>query len=363
MIASVTFALILSQSPAEAVRLRFEEIFKASTLPGLSACVILKDGTTLTMAAGFADEYKDEPLTSEHRFLAGSTGKTFFAALAMQLEKEGAFKLTDRLSEFLGKQTWYSRLPNATEVTLEQLMRHQSGIPEHLDNPAFAEALKKDPLKVWSPDALVEYSLDKPALFKAGEGWSYSDTNYILLAMAIEAKTGRKCYDMIKERFLSGLPSTEPSVKAAYPKFANGNHASALLIEQGWAMKNGKLKVNPQLEWAGGGYITNPRDLATWIRRLVSGDALDKATRERMQLAVPSRTGRNHEYAFGLMIRPSEVGKSYGHGGWYPGYVTDVQHFPDLGVTVCVMTNTDDFAAFKMNYQLLCVELAKAAKG
>ncbi len=81
-----------------------------------------------------------------------------------------------------------------------------------------------------------------------------------------------------------------------------------------------------------------------------------------MKKSVPAKTGRGHEYGYGLMVRPSEIGLSYGHGGWYPGYITDVQHFVDSGITVCIQANTDDGRAFVRNYQQFCVELAKAAK-
>lgn len=363
MLASLAFVVLTQSSPTEKVKARLDELFAASTLPGLSACVITKDGTVITLAKGHSDEAKVVAMTPAHRFLAGSTGKTFFAALAMQLEREGVIDLSAKLSTHLGKEPWFSRLPNHDAVTLTQLMHHQSGIPEHLDNPDFAPAVLKDPMRSWSALELVAYSLDKPALFKPGEGWSYSDTNYILLAMAIEKKTGKTAYGMIKERFIEelGLTSTEPSINTEYMKLANGFHSSAALFAKGWSLHGTKLVVNPQFEWAGGGFVTNPRDLAVWIRSLVSGDVLDTETRTKMQNAVPAKTGRGHEYAYGLMVRPSELGKSYGHGGWYPGYITDVQHFPDLGVTVCVMANTDDMAAFKMDYQRYCVELAKAS--
>jgi D-alanyl-D-alanine carboxypeptidase len=359
----VLHLLVAFLLPSDPVEERFQALFKASELPGLSVCVIAKDGTSREFAAGFADEAKQIALTPKHRFLAGSTGKTFFAALAMQLEGEGVIDLGSRLAEHLGSQAWYTRLPNRDTVTLAQLMRHQSGIPEHLDNPAWMEKVLKDPLKTWTPTECVEFSLDRDPLFAPGEGWSYSDTNYILLAMAIEAKTKKDAYAMIGERYLSklGLKSTEPSTKIEYTDFASGNHANGLLFPAGWSVKDGKLTITPQFEWAGGGFVTNPRDLAHWVRALMDGKVLDAKTLEKMNQSVAARTGRGHEYGYGLQVRPSDLGKSFGHSGWYPGYITDVQHFPELGVTVCVMANTDAMAAFKTNYQSYCVELAKAA--
>ena len=58
--------------------------------------------------------------------LAGSVGKTFVAAVALQLIKEGKFALDDKISKYLGKEEWFSRLPNSSEITIRQLMSHTS---------------------------------------------------------------------------------------------------------------------------------------------------------------------------------------------------------------------------------------------
>lgn len=49
------------------------------------------------------------------RMLAGSVGKTFAAATALQLVKEGKIGLDDRIEKYLGREPWFSRLPNATD--------------------------------------------------------------------------------------------------------------------------------------------------------------------------------------------------------------------------------------------------------
>lgn len=96
---------------------------------------------------------------------------------------------------------------------------------------------------------------------------------------------------------------------------------------------------------------------------LLTGNVLPMSAVDQMKTGVPARTGRDHQYGLGLMIRPTELGTSYGHSGYMPGYVTDVQHFPNYGMTVAFQMNTDNVRALRMNYQLVVVELAKAALG
>jgi hypothetical protein len=65
-----------------------------------------------------ADRDAKTPLTGDHLFLAGSTGKTFFAALALQLIEEGRLDLEAPIAGYLGSKPWFARLPNAQDVTV-----------------------------------------------------------------------------------------------------------------------------------------------------------------------------------------------------------------------------------------------------
>jgi len=201
--------------------------------------------------------------------------------------------------------------------------------------------------------------------FAPGKGWSYADTNFILLTMAVEKASGKGAYEVIKETQLVplGLTMTEPSVTRRFENLADGRYAARSPFGQGWSLVDGQLKLNPQFEWAGGGFVSSPRDLARFTHDLLTGNVLPMSAVEEMMVGVPARTGRNHEYGLGLMIRPSALGRSYGHAGYMPGYITDVQHFPDFGITASFQMNTDDARALGMNYQSVVVELAKAALG
>ena len=69
-------------------------------------------------------------------------------------------------------------------------MTHTSGVMRYEFKPAFNEDLSDQPDKTWRPEELLSYVLDEVPSFSAGEGWEYSDTNFILLGMIIEEVTG-----------------------------------------------------------------------------------------------------------------------------------------------------------------------------
>ena len=91
----------------------------------------------------------------------------------------------------------------------------------------------------------------------------------------------------------------------------------------GAMVKNGQLVFNPQFEWAGGGFVSNAADLANWSKELYHLQIISEENRQEMQKGVPAATGKDHLYGLGLQIRPGgSLGTSYGHSGWFPGYIT-----------------------------------------
>jgi hypothetical protein len=128
-----------------------------------------------------------------------------------------------------------------------------------------------------SYDYLLTFILGKKALFPAGSGFSYADTNYILLAMIEEKAAGHAMYDEVATRFLSPLKleHTTPANKNLDPAVHGFNDGKPVV-------KRGKLIMNPQWEWAGGGFWSTPLDLAKWASALYGGNVLKKTTLDEM---------------------------------------------------------------------------------
>src|ERR1044072_3565976 len=191
-----------------AIQLKLEEWHKAGSFPGATLRVVLADGESFGLAVGFSDRETKRALLPTDRMLAGSVGKTFAAATALQLIKEGRIRLDDKIEKYLGNEPWFSRLPNAKDITVRQLMNHTSGLVRYEFKEQFTKDLTANPEKVWKPAELVAYLLAEKAPFEAGKGWDYSDTNYSSLGMIIEKVTGRKFYDEANRRLLKRLKLT-----------------------------------------------------------------------------------------------------------------------------------------------------------
>ncbi len=83
-----------------------------------------------------------------------------------------------------------------------------SGIAPYTTSDVFQQQLFADPLKVWTPQELVAFEQGQPAEFAPGEGWQYSNTNYVLLGMVIEQVTGQSIADVFQERLFGPLGMT-----------------------------------------------------------------------------------------------------------------------------------------------------------
>lgn len=317
--------------------------------PGATAAITLPNGTVLTAATGLADIEHARSMTTETPMLAASIGKTFVAATVLALESDGYLSRADLLSDHLSDRPWFEDLPNAQKITIQQLLQHSSGLPDHVHLQAFQSAwpeLATNDATV-SPERLIGFVKGMDPLFEAGKGWAYSDTGYILLGMLIQAVTGETWSEVVRARFIDPLNLSRTSLanRPDLPGLAVGyvapDNPFGLPIRT--ADKAGRLLWNPAIEGAGGGFASTSQDLALWGHLLFGGDAMKKSYLVRMLESVPvSADTHGIRYGAGVAIyAETPRGPVYGHGGWIPGYVSSLRHYDDYGVTVVFQINTD----------------------
>lgn len=363
------YSLSYGQSPRrieQQVQAKLDSFQKAFGFPGVTCAIILPGGKTIAAASGVADSLKQTPMRPNHRMLAGSIGKTFFAAAAMVLAEKGVYNLDDKIDTYIGDEPWFSRLPNAHTITMRMLLNHTSGIEEYYELGNFMQRLKNNPEKTWSPLETMAYIFDRKPLFAAGEGWGYADANYLVLGFILEKITGKKMYDLANTYALKPfkLTATEPSLKMSYNRFATGYSAETSPFPfHGAMVRDGKLVFHPQFEWTGGGFVSNAADLAKWMKALYRYQFISEASREQMRKGVAANTGKEHQYGLGLQIRPSaDFGWSYGHSGWFPGYVSDAAYFPDVDLSVAFQFNTDNGQRLKKQTYSYMIEIMRLVK-
>jgi D-alanyl-D-alanine carboxypeptidase len=347
------------------VQTYLDSLTEHSAFPGLTLGLALPDGSSLGFAAGWSDTTAHREMRPSDRMLQGSVGKTYFGAVALDLAAQGLLPLDSRLSEYLGDEPWYDGLPNGEDVTIRQLMSHTSGIVRYEFNPQFLEDLTADPMRTWTPAERVAYLDGMEPPFAAGEGWDYSDTNFILVAMAVEVVTGRQMYDDIRQRLLEplGLLNTVASDRPEVPGIANGYAGP----QNGFGafdatVRNGRLVFNPQFEWAGGGFASTTEDLALWTQHVQEGRAFSPSILEDFRAGTPAPLGPEASYGLGVIMMELPAGTAWGHSGFMPGYRTEAYYFPEYEFALALQINTSDGGAFERSPLRILNEVAEMVK-
>ncbi|MCB9898477.1 MAG: beta-lactamase family protein [Planctomycetes bacterium] len=360
-------------SPREAsdarIVARFDAILDALLargLPGASCAVVLPDGRVLAAARGLADADTGRALTPSDRMLSGSVGKTYFVALFAEQIAAGRIAPDVPVSDQLpaDQRALLARLPNGPAVTPRQLLRHRSGLPRYVYAPGFFPALVAEPDRVWTGWDRLAWVFDREPLFAPDADFLYSDTNYVLLGVLLEAVTGRPCVDLVRERLLEplGLRDTLPTDTRHVPGVAQGHVVAGLPL--GFPARtraDDAFVFDVQFEWTGGGFASTPSDLARWARLLWGGHtALVPDAGVLLDAGPAPELGADVRYGWATMLRDTPQGPLWGHDGFMPGYLASTGWLPRHELAFAFQTNTDDAAALGRRPSDVLLELADA---
>lgn len=100
-------ALTYAQVDPVKVKSLVDSLRIAGNLPGLSISIITEENAPLNFSSGFSDKEANTSLKPSDRFLQGSVGKTYVAAVALKLVEAGKLKLEEKVSTYLGHYNWF----------------------------------------------------------------------------------------------------------------------------------------------------------------------------------------------------------------------------------------------------------------
>jgi D-alanyl-D-alanine carboxypeptidase len=276
--------------------------------------------------AGVADlDRPGERRAGEHVRI-GSMTKTFTAVTLLKLEAEGRLSIDDSVERWLPGLLDHNGYDGAG-ITIRQLLNHTSGVFDILGDRDFVSryvgpSFFDHRYDTWTPLQLVEIATSHPPLFDPGAGWSYSNTNYILAGMVIEAASGESYADAVDSRILRPLHLRRTVVPGGSPTLPQP-HAQAyshLFVDASEAPIYNVTEFNPSLAWAAGDIISTTRDLNVFFRELLSGRLLPP--RQQRELLTTVDTGRGYRYGLGVQTYELPCGTYWGNDGDIFGSVT-----------------------------------------
>lgn len=280
------------------------------------AIVQNRSGTT-HYTSGRAILRPARPIRVTDRLRVASITKTFVAAVVLQLVGERRLSLDENVTRWLP-----GVLPTGHTATVRQLLNHTSGIPDFPDEPTFARFREDVRLFVPAREA-VAIATAAPSLFGPGDGWSYSNTGYEVLGLLIERLTGDPIAKVLSERILVPLRLDDTSFEPRPGRPRALAHGYALpgsdLAQAAVRPRDVTDAVNPGAS-ASGALVSTIGDVARFYHALFSGELLPKELLAEMMKTVP--TGGPNQQGLGVFRYPVSCGSAWGHGGFFPGYVT-----------------------------------------
>ncbi len=290
-------------------------------VPGLLVSIDRPGAEAAHAAAGSSDLDAGAPLGTCQLTRAGSVNKVVNAVVVLQLAHEGALGLDQPLRELLPADTLRG-LPNADRATVRQALRHSTGIPDWIDSLGFQTASLDDLERDWAADELLTFARHMPAAFEPDADVGYSNTNALLLGLAVERLTGRRLADVYAERVFEplGLAATRfaapdptpPELVRGYVDLRNDGHVVDATTYNGWDVH------------ADGGLLSNPAELTTLLRAAVDGTLVPEPERTAM---LEVRRPRSPDPAFypvahglGVFRADTPTGRWWFHSGDAVGY-------------------------------------------
>lgn len=265
------------------------------------------------------------PATTDMHHITGNITTGMLTTVLLQLVDDGTLAVDDKLS------TWFPEMPSADAITLDMLARNTSGYAHYPSNPDFRKAFYADPFRTFTPEELVQYALSEPLAFPPGTGWSFADTNLLILQMVIEKATGRPMGELIQEGVLDPLGMRNTTLATTADKLEPVLH--------GYTDERGVWEDatfwNPQWTQYAGGLASNQDDLRRFIEAAGSG-LLVSAESHEAQLS-PQTVGlgpftASFYYAMGIGVTNGWVFVNPSLNGYSAGVAT----MPDKEITVVV---------------------------
>ena len=320
-----------SSSPAASAAAAIDRIIAApidaGKVAGASVAVARRGETIVAKSYGSADLELEVPMPADASFEIGSVTKQFTAAAILLLAERGKLSVDDEVTKFLPQYPTHGQ-----RITVRHLLTHTSGIKGYTELPEFGDLMKlKKPR-----ETLVALFGDKPLDFAPGEALVYNNSAYFLLGLIIEKVSGQSYADFVK----ANLFDTVGMAHSYYCSESAVHHHHA----HGYDTENGTLVlkgyINHTWPYSAGSLCSTASDLSAWLAALHGRRVLNADSYRAMTTPAVLADGTRTRYGFGLGIADIGGRRAIAHGGGINGFLSEVEYFPDSGLSIVVLLNT-----------------------
>jgi CubicO group peptidase (beta-lactamase class C family) len=329
----------------DAIDRHLEAQLKELNLPGVSLVIVEGDQIVHQKSFGIASPDGKSP-TPQTPYVIASLTKSFTAAAVMQLVEAGKVDLDAPLQRYL---PWFRVAdPQAsTQITVRHLLNQSSGFSQTAGWICLQDFDNSPDASERQARALATYRLTRPV----GSEFEYSNVNYNLLGLLIEATSGESYADYIQKHIFTPLDMRHSYTSKAAAR-QNGL-GSGYQLWFGFPLAVPDLPV-PAGSLASGQLISSSEDIGHYLIAQLNGGRYGNK-----QILSPASIAEMHrpavkagdmgieigDYGMGWFIEKSGQGTRIWHNGTAPDYYAYMALLPEQGRALAILVNGNHLAS------------------
>ena len=298
---------------ADIIRQKVREGFNGNVLIAPKGLVLYKN----CFGLGHFERGQRDTLVEDSKFQLASLSKTFTAVGTLKLIELGKLSLDDSIQKFYPDFPYHG-------ISVRELLSHRSGLPNYAY--AFDDSMKVNFYKREKPypsNATIMhwFATVKPTPQRyniPGRGFSYSNTNYMVLASIIEKVTKQSFESYINKTIFEPLGMHDTFVATTRNEAFNKHKTAGYQ----W---NRRIPKDYYDDVVGDkGVYSTIGDLFRWYRALNGNCILQKKTLAEAFIprSFEKKSTKNYGYGFRMMLDSNNQPEYIYHSGWWKGYNT-----------------------------------------
>lgn len=305
--------------------------------PGIDIAVINNGKIEWTRGYGVREAGKNEPVTTETLFQAGSISKPVAAMIALQMVQRGRLALDEDVNKKL--VSWKvpeNEFTKEQKVTLRRILSHSAGLTNNSAGNYNSGAELPTLLQVLDGIKPAN-SLPVRVDFVPGSRWRYSGGGYGVAQQLLIDAGGKPFPQIAQEAVFSRLKMKRSTFEQPLPErlqktAAIGHNRAGEKIAGNWI-------TFPEM--AAAGMWSTPSDLARFALELQKSKAGQSNRILSIEMTNQMLTRQIEDWGLGLVVEGEGRSARFSHGGDTEGYKCLMVAYQHTGQGAVIMTNSD----------------------
>ncbi|MFC9436012.1 serine hydrolase domain-containing protein [Nocardia sp. NPDC057030] len=302
----------------DAVRGDLDGLVRSGAVGALAT--LTEKGDTTVLTAGLADAAARTSIRTDRpeHVRIGSVTKTFTAAIVLQLVAEQRVDLDRSIDTYLPGLLVGDGIDGRI-ITVRQILGHRSGLPEPVEPEGLNEYTAARAGRTYTPAQEVALALRHPATFAPGARFEYTNINYLVAGLLIEAVTGHRYADELRDRILTPLGLSDTYLPATGDTGLRDPHLTGYATVDG--IVTDQTRIEPSMPWTSGALVSTGADLNRFFTALLAGQVVPQTQLGQMLDGVDMGNGDGMSYGLGVGYAQLPCGAQFvGNVGGVPGF-------------------------------------------